>query len=63
MGPGDLLTLFVMFVKDTSGPFATSFSTNRLSFTAFHSGFSAADSSALYSAVQALRTALGGGYV
>ena len=40
-----------------------SYSDKRLSFVALHWGLTLAESAALYSAVQALRTAFGGGYV
>lgn len=62
-GPNDWLTLYVMFFKNTGAPYGPSFSSNRISFSAFHNGLSIAQSSVLYSAVQALRTALGGGHV
>lgn len=37
-------------------------SARRWSFVAFHEGFSASDSSAFFNAIQAMRTALGGGF-
>jgi hypothetical protein len=58
----DINTILVFCVKSTAGnPFQ--FTDHDLSFIAFHQGLSAADSLALYNAVQALRTALGGGMV
>lgn len=36
---------------------------SRISFVAYHDGFSSADGQALFNAVQALRVSLGGGYV
>ncbi len=53
--------VFCQFLWNTGGTYGNSI--NRLSFVALHSGFSAAQSASFYSAVQALRTALGGGYV
>jgi hypothetical protein len=51
-----------LLCQDSAGTFAFS-SSKRVSFAAIHLGLSAADSLALYNAVQTLRTALGGGYI
>lgn len=53
--------VFAYYNGDTTG--AYDFSTKRLSFAAIHNGLAASDAQTLYNAVQALRTALGGGYV
>lgn len=56
------LTDVPIFISNISGVYQDP-SKSRLSFAAFHDGLLEADSAALYTAVQAMRTALGGGYV
>jgi hypothetical protein len=51
-----------VFASNEGGT-TTSYYPGRLSFVSFSSGLSASDSLALYNAVQAFRTALGGGYI
>lgn len=66
LGPPDrLITVFCGNYNGSGSTYGTifSYSSKRLSFAALHDGLTAAESLALYNAVQALRTALGGGYV
>jgi hypothetical protein len=51
-----------LFVANLSGVL-TSFSSDRLSFAALHTGLTQAESLSLFNAVVAMRTSLGGGTV
>lgn len=50
------------FAQNNAGA-AVGYSSRRMSFMAAHDGLASAESSNFYAAIQALRTALGGGYV
>jgi hypothetical protein len=63
VGSNDFLPFFGLWLFDSGIMYSADFSSNTLSFAAIHNGFSAAQSELLYAAVQALRTAFGGGFV
>lgn len=60
---GSLPTLSLYAFAQHTGSGAIQFSVKRFSFFAIHSGLTATESSNFYSRIQALRTALGGGFV
>lgn len=55
--------MYVCAANHWNAGLAFGFSTNRVSFAAFHQGLSSAQSAKFFADVQALRSALGGGFV
>ena len=60
-GPSPTINLFVWCANSGGAP--ATYSSKRISFVAAHKGLTTTESLAFFNAIQAMRTALGGGYV